>query len=71
MSKYEYRITSDNPNIEDYSVQVRSLIWLRAVWMCDEAERLLGVDEATWAQVEFVRIDDDGTHEVLRRLRLD
>lgn len=68
MSKYEYRITSDNAGENITTVCANS--WANTEYMLDRADIRMRKG-ATWAQVEFVRIDDDGTHEVLRRLRLD
>ena len=67
--RYEYRVTSDSEDVSDGAFKERNelpdllnmLYHANARMMCD----------ASWAEVQFVRVDDDGTHEVLRRLRLD
>lgn len=67
--RYEYRITSDSPEFEDVNVELGQCNYCLTYMLGRVDPRL--ESGASWAEVQFVRVDDDGTYEVLRRLRLD
>lgn len=66
---YEYRITSDSEKCKDDRISIHAYEY-GTRFMLEFCQHRLDFD-ASWAEVQFVRVDDDGTFEQLRRLRLD